>query len=166
MDPRAEVLALVLAELELPRERLRDFDGRRVLQKVVYLLQEGRRRWDFGFSYNLYIRGPYSPELAGVGYDLLTSQELQTQTNLVEECRKDISRLRECFAEADRQLKLNADLLELAATLHFLCRHSFSYLGQTERLDEAKRWLKQKKPGLVWRLDDAVAKLESLGMLN
>lgn len=164
MDARAEMVALVLDELELPKERLRDFNGRRALQKAMYLLQEGRRRWDFGFPYNLYIRGPYSPELARVGYGLLESEPPPTGIALVEGCKKDIAQLRECFGKA--RGKLDADLLELAATMHFLYRYSFAHQERAQRLDKAKRWLERKKPKLLGRLGDAVAKLQSLGMLD
>jgi uncharacterized protein YwgA len=45
------------------------FDSRIISQKKIFLLQE--MGIDIGYSYNWYIRGPYSPDLANYIYDNL-----------------------------------------------------------------------------------------------
>jgi uncharacterized protein YwgA len=50
---------------------MRQFSGRLVLQKTVYLLQE--MGFFLGYRFNWYIYGPYSPELARHGFDLTKS---------------------------------------------------------------------------------------------
>ena len=60
------------------REMNREFqistqDGRFRIQKAVYLLKRLRYPAAYRFSYNLYLRGPYSPDLAKAYYALRNS---------------------------------------------------------------------------------------------
>lgn len=48
-----------------------------IFQKIIYAMQ--RNGIKFGFDYNLYLNGPYSPELASRGY--LMARNLETLIN-------------------------------------------------------------------------------------
>ena len=165
MGNREKALYLVLRALGVDAARLRDFDGRRIAQKTVYLLQEGPHEWDFGYQYNLYLRGPYSPALADTGYRLLESVTVAeaADLSLKDECIVDIERTSRAFTPPGGEL--NADLLEVAATVAFLCKYTYGYLPtREEKLASAKAWLSKNKPSLASRFDEAVAGLEKLGM--
>lgn len=169
MDTRDEVLALFLDELGIDAAALGSFEGRKRLQKAIYLLQQAPFSWNFGFQYNLYIRGPYSPALAAAGYRLLEAEEewqqVRSARSLKEECRSDIEELRRQFASG--QDAMDADLLEIAATLHFLVGYTYRYLEQSgERLAAARAWIQESKPALANQLPQAENSLRHLEMLS
>lgn len=169
MDRRDLGAALVLTELGIPLDSLNAFDVRRAFQKAIYLLQEGRTRWQFGFAFNLYIRGPYSPDLADSAYRLLREREgtiEAQQAELAHRCRQDIRFLRELFPDPQTG-SLDADLLELAATIHFLLSRTFAHLPDDEsRMGQTRAWINQRKSQLAARFDEARGKLCQLHMVS
>jgi len=73
--------------------------------------------------------------------------------------------LRSEFARGDR--RLDGNLLEVAATIYFLVKHTFGYISDSdERLREARKWVEENKPELRDRVQDATQHLRSLGMLG
>ena len=169
MDRRDKVLALFVDALGLVEGDLRTFEGRIKFQKAIYLLQQPPFERDFGFQHNLYIKGPYSPALAAAGYRLLDQREAwqaaSTQLQLVDDCAQDIERLRHAFRQQPNGL--DGDLLELAATIHFLVKDTFRHLpaGQA-RIDAARMWIEASKHDLVGRFDEAAGRLRDLEMLD
>jgi hypothetical protein len=168
MDGGEQGAALVLQALGLDVDHLNVFENRKILQKAMYLLQECPSRWGFGFSFNLYIRGPYSPDLADAGYRLLRDRYLWasaiTSATLTEGCIADVETMRRLFSTGAGQL--DADLLELAATLHFLVQYTFAYESSVPtRVESARQWIVQRKFHLASRFGEARAKLAQLGML-
>jgi len=165
MGNREKAVYLVLKALGVGVDRLRGFDGRRMLQKAIYLLQDGPHRWDFGFHYNLYLRGPYSPSLADTGYQLLENFAAEepklAALSLKDECIWDIGRIRAAFES--RQGELDPDLLEVAATIRFLCGHTYSYLpAEADRVEHARDWIRKNKPLIADHLETALSKLKEL----
>ncbi|WP_128892925.1 hypothetical protein [Erythrobacter sp. HKB08] len=67
MTEQTDVLKLVLNELEMSHG-ISTMDDRIGIQKVVCLVQEAGLQ--LGYSYNWYVRGPYSPSLASDYYAL------------------------------------------------------------------------------------------------
>ena len=167
MDDRDRVLALFLDELGISESDLQGFEGRKCLQKAIYLLQQPPFKLDFGFRYNLYIRGPYSPELADSGYRLLGSmnewKQVRTERRLIKECVENIGQLKSHFARPEGGL--DSDLLELAATVHFLAMNTFRHLQDTDALAQAREWVRRMKPDLAPCFDKAVEKLTKLQMI-
>ena len=168
MDRRDQVLALFLDALGIDQNDLSTFDGRKSFQKAIYLLQQHPFNWNFGFRYNLYIKGPYSPSLANAGYTLLQNHDQWAQVRqhmaLRADCKRHIEAVRSQFAHPDGPL--DHEMLELAATLHFLLQDTFGYVSDPrQRADEARRWLEKNKPALAIRFDEAMGELKRLQML-
>jgi uncharacterized protein YwgA len=168
MDTRDKALALFLDALGVSESDLGQFEGRKQFQKAIYLLQQPPFERDFGFHYNLYIKGPYCPALADAGYRLLQNvdgwQQTRRQFELKPECISDIEKLCRVFTRTDDTL--DADLLELAATIHFLLNQTFRYVpNDNSRVSHTHSWVQQNKPELAARFDKAIEKLRSLKML-
>ena len=169
MDTRDEALGLFADGLGIGSQQLSCFEGRKAFQKAIYLLQEKPFSWEMGFRYSLYIRGPYSPQLADAGYGLLDNREeweaVLERQQLVRRCQQDVKRLRKEFADDDGEL--DGDLLELAATYHFLTHRTFRYIDDSSKKHRKSRaWIKEHKPDLVARLSEAVRKLRRLEMVD
>ncbi|MBE9565165.1 MAG: hypothetical protein IMF16_00240 [Proteobacteria bacterium] len=169
MDTRDEALGLFTDGLGIGSEQLSCFEGRKAFQKAIYLLQEEPFSWDMGFRYNLYIRGPYSPQLAEAGYRLLDNprewEAVRDSQELVGRGQRDVRTLRRKFA--DDSGELDGDLLELAATYHFLRHRTFRYVDDPSKKHKKSRaWIREHKPDLVARLTEAVRKLRRLEMID
>jgi len=168
MDTRDEVLAMFLDALGIVATDLRSFDGRKRMQKAIYLLQQGPFKRDFGFRYNLYIKGPYSPALANAGYTLLQNpgqwEQVRQHMTLKDDCKRDIEKVRAEFAQPSGSL--DHEMLELAATAHFLMHDTFGYLSDPrQREDKARQWLETNKPALSAEFDQALSRLRHLEMV-
>ena len=169
MERRDQVLAVFLDALGIGSDDLATFDGRKRLQKAIYLVEQAPFNRDFGFRYNLYIRGPYCSELADAGYRLLADQkgwvEARAQLRLSEDCAADLASIRSAFGEKQGG-RLDHELLELAATAHFLFHHTFGYIeNTTDRRTAVAAWVNENKPGLKGILEEAVGKLVALAMI-
>jgi len=169
MDARDEALALFADGLGIGPDHLNSFAGRKTFQKAIYLLQEDPFKWDMGFRYNLYIRGPYSPQLADAGYRLLDDHEgrkaLLACKQLVNKAQQDVDSLSEGFAGDSGEL--DGDLLELAATHHFLIHQTYRYVSNpNEKRRKSEEWIGEHKPDLAGKLREAVDKLKRLGMID
>lgn len=168
MERRDSSVALVLRHLGLPVGQLDSFEGRKILQKIVYLLQEGKTRWHFGFAFNLYIRGPYAPALADEAYRLPRDPAALTSliggAELRPECQDDIRKLKALFG---RDGSFDSELLELTATVQFLLRYSLAYMpNPSDRIQAARDWVSANKPHLEDRFGDALEKLRVIEALH
>lgn len=93
------------------RPKIDEFEHRLIIQKAVYLLQlKGVKT---GFDYNLYARGPYSPDLAREFFEQRKQFErLETSAKLSSSERQIVQELKELF-------ELKPSMLEVAATYAF-----------------------------------------------
>jgi len=169
MDRRDQALALFVDALGIEADELQKFDGRKTFQKAIYLLQEAPFCLDLGFRYNLYIRGPYSPQLADAGYRLLddprSRQAVLDSKRLVASSQRAIDQLRDHFTGHDRHL--DGELLELVATYHFLTHQTYRYVDDPdEKRTKSEQWIAEHKQDLIARLPEAVARLKRLGMID
>lgn len=94
---------------------LSEFEGRLVLQKTIYLLQNFGIYLDYKFSW--YVHGPYCPELTRDAFKLVpiydNIPELKFENN-------EIERLIQQYNELLGERKNDSDWLEQLACTHFL----------------------------------------------
>jgi uncharacterized protein YwgA len=113
---RLDILIAYLKEFRLkPRPKVDDFEHKLIIQKTVCLLQLMGEKMDY--SYSLYIRGPYSPDLT---QELYANKErienLKTEHSL---SQKEKERFCKIWEATDG---LNPSRLEIAGTYSFLVK--------------------------------------------
>lgn len=100
-----------------------NFENRLISQKKIYILQV--LGINLGFSYNWYVRGPYSPALTSYLYnniEVLSSEDFSKYT-LTDEAKKSID-LVNSLSEYKRDLGLSvAQTYELLASLLYIIRN-------------------------------------------
>jgi len=148
---KLNLLAWVMVRLGVTDNVESSFPARLRVQKAVYLLQA--LGFPTGYEFSMYIRGPYSPELANDYMEL-------AKKGLVHEYAK--------YAEVEEEKwgpivdKLTAEdvlVLEVAATLYDL-------LDAGWPLEEAKERVMELKPYATERLIDAGTRLlKELGLM-
>lgn len=112
------------------------FSYRKVLQKIVYLLQKSGM--DFDFSYSWYLHGPYSPDLTRTLYEMGESSRRSTdKPNDLEIAR--INKLKSFLGEDIH----SSDKLELLVSIDYL-RTRARIVGASD--DEVLATLKRAKP--------------------
>lgn len=119
-------LYILLNCLEYSFEKYEKSKKERIkFQKIVYSLQ--KNGFKLGFNYNLYLNGPYSPNLAAEGYFIAQN---------LDEFKKDNSpfKLSKIAYEKIDKTKnyldndvLNTDWLETIATIDFLVTEVYGY---------------------------------------
>jgi hypothetical protein len=120
VDERQLGLALALKELGVDRN-VSEFDGRLILQKSVYLLEEAGVR--LGYAFNWYLRGPYSPALTRDLFNLSSSDDDIDGWVLDQRSRDIAERIRPLFEGVKKECAGDsARRLELFASLHYLAR--------------------------------------------
>lgn len=159
MGSREKFLALMIDKLDLDYslQNLDTIDGRKFFQKVTYLVQEPinaitTEPIPLNYHYNLYLHGPYSPELADSGYELLNSLEdynnYQKHFRLKPKHAERIGEVSGFIKKAKETLGLEETIgvLELLATVHFLYSKSYSYIddGANRRSEAAQRCIELK----------------------
>lgn len=95
------------------------FENRLISQKKIYLLQS--LGTDLGYSYNWYVRGPYSPTLTNYIYnnlDVLASEDFSTN-KLSKSAQKNIDIVNALAQEKIFELNI-ASWYELLASLLFI----------------------------------------------
>ncbi|WP_276260636.1 hypothetical protein [Haloglomus litoreum] len=97
----------------------RSLEGRKKFQKTIYLIQAAGI--DLGYEYNWYVHGPYSPELARVGYRLEEMYEDVSPTKFSDE--EIEGRFQEVLQFLD-PIKDDVEKLEAAASLHWLSENN------------------------------------------
>jgi uncharacterized protein YwgA len=137
------------------------FAERKKVQKLVYLLD---KVFDlrFGFSYNWYLHGPYSPEVTKIVFDVVEGRQTVSADPkiLSSEDLKKINQLK-TFLGNDLN---STDRLELLVSLHFLVDCA-KLLGL--KREEVVSFLKSKKPYFtVHEINEAINRLQALGVLG
>jgi uncharacterized protein YwgA len=112
------------------KPKLDKFEDRLIAQKIVYLLQLKGVKTEF--NYDLYVRGPYSPDLTKELYDHRQEFEnLKTDVVLSKKESKAIQEMKELF-------ELKPGLLEVAATYAFLVKEGLSAYEATKKVKKLK----------------------------
>jgi hypothetical protein len=157
MANQIAVLKLVLDELGLD-QIISTMDDRIEIQKAVCLIQEGGLH--LGYSYNWYVRGPYSPSLAS-DYYALAQADGSTTANLVltDFAKRVVDYVRPLMNKPEQFPLGRVYWLELLA--------SIIYLRKRLRLsdDATREKILQSKPALHPHFDLANEKLTSLELL-
>jgi len=97
-------------------ERFTDeLNERKKFQKTVYLIQA--YRIDLGYDFSWYLHGPYSPDLADVGYELAEIYDEVEETKFSDPGIEEQFRH---FLDFIEPLKDDVQMLEISASLHFL----------------------------------------------
>lgn len=93
---------------------IEEFEDRLRIQKIICLLE--LKGIQMGFNYGLYVRGPYSPDLAKEMYRRLSEFErLHTSVRLSSREEKVVNELKQLF-------EMKSSFLEIAATYGFLVK--------------------------------------------
>ena len=147
MTNRGVLLYLLMKELGADA-RLETFRDRLLLQKGVYLLQALGIPTDF--SYNWYIRGPYSPGLTQAAFEEVVKPINQADKtcesySLTDDAQKKVEEFKSIACEYDEADLTKEKWLELLASMHFY-RHKM-YFPPSERSERARaQWLYEKLP--------------------
>lgn len=120
--------------------KMESFSERKRVQKMVYLLDKVFHL-DFGFSYNWYLHGPYSPELTRIIFDVIEKEreDVAKPQKLSAADKAKITRLKAFLCD---DIESN-DTLELLVSLHYLLNCSYESNSKTE---DTIDFLKSKKP--------------------
>ena len=117
-------------ELEI---NVQTFDTRFLIQKNGYFLQEFGA--DLRYAFGMYMYGPYSPALARDAYALQDFECEREEIESVSVNTDAINRMRAFTEDVDQLVSGNKDRgywLELFASLHFLCKHSYPKIRNLE----------------------------------
>lgn len=141
---REKILSKILDMLNLGRPNMTDFSTRLKLQKIVYLLQASNM--SLGYGFNWYVRGPYSPDLAKVLYEIYRSETIYEEGKTIQFMNPTgISMVLEDFKNKLGDNINNPTYLEVLASMHYINKVVFSGHGN---LNEVKRRLLEAKPSL------------------
>lgn len=134
MDRRQIGLKLVMDELGLPVS-VKEFRGRLVLQKAIYLAQAAGV--NLGYYYRWYLYGPYCPGVAEDGFAIsieLTRDNDPAKEWVLEDASKGkLKRVRRLISGSKKHL---AKKLELLASVHFLMDRGQVAEGDTKGIAE------------------------------
>lgn len=137
-----EGLALGLTLDYLGNFSLNSFNDRIIVQKKIYCAQ--MLGIDFGFSYNWYLRGPYSPELTSLAFETVNSglsslDGYELSDDVIEKLNivKDIAEARENWGLSE------VDWLELVCSVHYLI-HEASWIKDKSKENIAKNLFEYK----------------------
>ncbi|MDR1696567.1 MAG: hypothetical protein LBR69_08100 [Endomicrobium sp.] len=129
-----------------------DFVSRKRFQKIVYLLQE-ISSFPLSYRYNLYIYGPYSPDLTKdlflMSEDFSNLNALSADYTLKEEITKKITQIKDDILDVRPASMDEVDWIELVATYHYLA--SKKYFDE----DECKKYIEANKGHLSVHVDEA-----------
>lgn len=130
-------------------------DKRLVLQKAVFVGQ--LYGVDLGYSYNWYVRGPYSPSLANDYYDLQNFDDVGDIT-FADSVVEKISKVKHLFEKYNG--KQRRDWLEALASIAFLVNKS------NKTVEEALEIIAEVKGHISAAMrDEAVEALRNDGIL-
>lgn len=114
---------IVFQKLEISKE---SFDDRLVCQKKIYLLQS--LGTDLGYSYNWYVRGPYSPSLTNYVYtnlDVLGGNDFSSY-NMSEVAKHNMDIVNGLADKKDSDMTLSS-WYELLASLMYIHNNKASW---------------------------------------
>lgn len=160
MGEQTTVLQLILSELGLANS-ISTMNDRIALQKVVCLIQESGLQ--LGYSYNWYIRGPYSPNLASDYYQLAADRRNvendAAKFELTAAARAAVDKVKHILTPPSGVGLDRVGWLELAASIVFLVkRHRLT-------IESAKVKIQQSKPTLYPYFNVAEFRLRSAGFI-
>ena len=118
--------------------RIKSFEDRLVMQKGCFLLNEMGVTPNYSFS--LYIRGPYSSDLADDYYELLRENALSYKTNIDSDLIEKISEI----------MSKGVGYLEAYSTL--ILAHKYN---PRMEMDSLKRFVFEMKPALRKEIEEA-----------
>jgi hypothetical protein len=160
MPEQTTVLQLVLNQLQLGNS-ISTIDDRIALQKVVCLIQEAGL--PLGYSFNWYVRGPYSPGLASDYYQLAAQKhvvESEAQKLVLREsAAAAVSRVAQLLSVPPHVPLNRVGWLELLASIAFLIKK------YRLSIDAARVKIQSSKAPLAPFFDQAVAQLRAAGLL-
>jgi len=111
------------------------FSDRKIMQKLVYLLQRFGVNLKFGYSW--YLHGPYSPDLTRLLFEIVAKTALPENLDHTELAK--IQKLKSFLGDELR----SSDKLELIVSIDYLKRYARK-IGASER--QILDVLKQQKP--------------------
>ena len=132
---REECIALGIALQHLGNFCLDNFSDRILVQKKIYCAQ--MLGVDFGFSFNWYLRGPYSPGLTSLAFEAINQgPEQLSNYHLNEEVTSKLD-IVNTIANDGRKMGLSeVSWLELVASVHYLTC--------------AATWIKKRTKDAIW----------------
>lgn len=161
MADQLAVLHLVLNHVGLGAD-ISTRDKRIELQKVVCLAQEAGL--GLGYSYNWYVRGPYSPGLTSDYYQLSADTESIAQSaaslELNSAAKSVLAGVKELLTVPENVSLQRVFWLELLASIIFL-RRRYRYNSEQARVK-----ISSDKPSLAQYYDAAVSALSERGLLD
>lgn len=161
MDERQIGLALTLKELGVSSD-VSGFNSRLILQKTVYLLEEAGIR--LGYSFNWYLRGPYSPGLTRDLYDLNASSEDVADWELDKDSTAVAQRIRGLIEGAPGENPATkARRLELFASVRYLA--SRNRLNPANPVEATQHLAHNGKHFPEPEVADAIQSLQEAGLL-
>lgn len=162
VDARGAVSGLIQEVGNIP--------GKKALQKLVYLLQEGEGK-GLGLSFRMYQYGPYSTELEWIVQDLQAHGLVEVEPGETFRIRSSSGAPRQTSTDqlrgvAEKFGSLRAWELELLASLHFLAKLKL-YSGSDVDKEHLRRKLFAWKGTKFSRdeVDEAISRLEKEGYL-
>jgi len=127
------MLKALFRELELDL-KVNTFEDRLKVQKIVYLLQLLPELRDYlGYTFNLYLRGPYSSQLAAVYYKLPSRTNMRI--NVSEKAREIAKEIKE----------MNTSELEIVATTIAIMKYRSGEEAELSKLINLKGDLYSKE---------------------
>ncbi|MHC4169390.1 MAG: hypothetical protein ACYSWQ_20780 [Planctomycetota bacterium] len=148
-------------------ERINNFNGRKVLQKKVYLLQ--LTGIDLGNRYNWYLQGPYSPALANAAFTLRDEIKYDREFDdyqLNSKAAGRLETLNRIVDLPDSPTTEEPEWLELLASLHYL-KHIAYWPGKgSPEFPEVFEKLVESKPHFSDKEDLAMVAWERLNAVG
>lgn len=116
---RDENIILGLTLKHLNNLSVESFEDRLLIQKKIYCAQI--LGVDYGYRYNWYLRGPYSPDLTSAVFETIKEGQEQLEGyELNERITKVLSTVNELACHKNRGYLSVIDWYELLASIHFL----------------------------------------------
>lgn len=121
------------------------FDDRLICQKKVYLLEA--LGTDLGYTFNWYVRGPYSPSLTNYVYNNLEVLKANdfSQYNLSAAAKNNIDKVNNLL-DAKKQDMSNASWYELLASLFYIFNNKKSWRIDDDKKESLFEILMKHKP--------------------
>lgn len=157
MAEQIDVLKLVLNELGMGAT-ISTMDERIEIQKAICMVQEAGVQ--LGYSYNWYVRGPYSPALAADYYSLAHAEQRPAQNLILTDVARDVvSKVKNLMNVPPTFPLPRVYWLELLASVLYLRKR----LRLSEAASETK--IRNSKPALYNYMHIANAALRHAGLL-
>lgn len=158
MAEQTTVLQLVLDQLQMGNS-ISTMDERIAIQKVVCLTQEAGLQ--LGYSFNWYVRGPYSPVLAADYYQIAGARDTvehdAQRFTLTEAAQSAVNKVATVLNAPAGVMLQRVHWLELLASIVFLNRR------YRLSLDATRQKIQMSKAGLYPYFDQAVDSLRNAG---